>query len=117
MTFKMTTFEEALYLEVMLEGKYSFQEFLESGKTAAQEAKDLNKQKLLFDLTQLKGPIPELDKVQIGTHSKPYFGTLKVAFIDTPEQNMRFAESISVNRGANVHSFRDRAKALEWLLH
>ncbi len=116
MSFKMTTTEEEQYLEAVLEGKYSFEQFLESGQLAAQEAKARNKQKILIDLTQLKGQIPDLDKVRLGTHSKPHFGDLKVAFLDTPEQNMRFAENISVNRGAKVHSFRDRAQALEWLL-
>lgn len=116
MSFKRTTFNEELYLEMVLEGNYSFERFLESGQIAAQEAKALNKQKILIDASQLQGLIPELDKVQLGVHSKFDFDALKVAFIDTPEQNMRFAENVSVNRGANVHSFRNRAQALEWLL-
>ncbi|HRZ39939.1 MAG TPA: hypothetical protein P5246_02915 [Candidatus Omnitrophota bacterium] len=117
MSFKVTTIEEELYLEVILEGKYSFERFLESGQTAAEEARARGKNKILIDLTHLKGSIPELDKAELGSHSKTHFGDLKVAFLDTLEQNMRFAENISVNRGANVHSFRDRADALEWLLH
>ncbi len=116
MSFKVTTIEEESYLEVILEGKYSFERFLESGQTAAEEARARNKRKLLIDLTQLKGSIPELDKAELGSHSKPHFGDLKVAFLDTPEQNMRFAENVSVNRGANIRSFQDRAEALEWLL-
>lgn len=116
MSFKRTTFNEELYLEMVLEGNYSFERFLESGQIAAREAKALNKQKILIDASRLQGLIPELDKVQLGVHSRSDFDALKVAFIDTPEQNMRFAENVSVNRGANVRSFRNRAQALEWLL-
>ena len=69
----------------------------------------------------LSGRLTAVDSLDIVTQSREYGWdfAFKLAFVDTNKdsaEDVRFTETVAVNRSYTVRAFTDEAEALEWLL-
>lgn len=105
------------YLEALVSGPYSLDRFKSLMRTAAQATKEKKLKALLLDMRGLVGSPSTLDRHELGRSGVEHKVDFRVAALVTPEQSQdTFASTVARNRGVNVRTFTDRAKALEWLL-
>ncbi len=74
---------------------------------------------ILFDVRQLEGDIPLVDRYAFGEYlgsQQPH--TLRMAFLANDAQfwSDKFMETVAVNRGAQVRTTTDPAEAQAWVL-
>jgi hypothetical protein len=69
----------------------------------------------------LRGRLSAIDSLEIVTSSQEYGWdySFKLAFVDTNNSSfddVKFTETVAVNRAYSVKAFNDEAKAVDWLL-
>jgi hypothetical protein len=105
------------YLEARVSGPYSLDQFKLHMLTAVQATKERRVKCLLLDVRGLEGTPSTMDRHELGRSGVENKVDFRVAALITPEQARdNFASTVARNRGVNVQTFTDRAKALEWLL-
>lgn len=72
--------------------------------------------KVLVDMSGMMGKISTIDRFKLGVAGADTFrGIAQVAIIYRKEELNWFAETVGVNRGANVRVFSGPDEALKWL--
>ena len=105
------------YLEVLISGPYSLDRFKSHMLTAVRTTKEKRLKCLLLDVRALVGAPSTMERHELGRSGVEQKVDFRVAALVTPEQAKdNFASTVARNRGVNVRTFTDRAKALEWLL-
>jgi hypothetical protein len=105
------------YLEARVSGPYSLDQFKIHMLTAVQATKERRVKCLLLDVRGLEGTPSTMDRHELGRSGVENKVDFRVAALITPEQARdNFASTVARNRGVNVQTFTDRAKAQEWLL-
>jgi len=105
------------YLEVRVSGPYSLEQFKLHMQTAVQATKERCVKALLLDVRDLDGTPSTMDRHALGRSGVESKVDFRVAALITPQQaEDNFASTVARNRGVNVQTFTDRAKALEWLV-
>jgi hypothetical protein len=110
-------FERNGFLEVIVSGPFTLDRFKHHMLTAVKATKEKRLKCLLLDVRGLVGSPTTMDRHDLGRSGVENKVDFRVAALVTPEQAQDpFASTVARNRGVNVQTFTDRAKALEWLL-
>jgi hypothetical protein len=105
------------FLEARVSGPFSLDQFKQHMQTAAQETKQRRLKCLLLDVRGLVGTPSTMERHDLGRSGVENKVDFRVAALITPVQAQdNFASTVARNRGVNVQTFAERAKALEWLL-
>lgn len=106
------------HLVVKFVGKWTTTEAFKSIEDIKEVADELEMKRILFDLQGLSIPDNEMTRFYSGEKLASTFGArYKIAGFSQGEKINRFAETVSINRGANFKMFDAQANALNWLLH
>jgi hypothetical protein len=105
------------FLEARVSGPYSLDHFKLHMLTAVQATRERRVKCLLLDVRALVGTPSTMDRHELGRSGAENKVDFRVAALITKEQAQdNFASTVARNRGVNVQTFTERAKALEWLL-
>src|SRR5215470_8657718 len=100
------------YLEARVSGPYVLDRFKDAMMKAVVATKEKRVKCLLLDVRGLIGTPSTMDRHELGTSGVTNKVDFKVAALVTPEQSKdNFASTVARNRGVNVQTFTDRAKA------
>jgi hypothetical protein len=112
--------ERAGYLETRYLGRYDLARYKLQMELSVRACQDHHLDLLLVDLTSLLDFRPTLhERHEIGVAGANLSRKLsKVAVVGTAEQIPadQYATTVAQNRGLRIQAFRDRAKAVEWLI-
>lgn len=91
----------------------------QAGQQIVEYCRNANKYRVLVVLN-LRGRLSATDSYEIVESSKDYGWdhAYKLAFVDTNEESIddvRFTETVAVNRAYSVRVFADEAEAIDWL--
>jgi hypothetical protein len=105
------------FLEVRVTGPFTLDRFKSQMLTAVTATKEKRLKCLLLDVRGLVGTPSTMDRHALGRSGVENKVDFRVAALVTEEQAQdAFASTVARNRGVNVQTFTDRAKALEWLI-
>lgn len=119
MALTYTWTEAPDHLAARLEGAYTLDAFKRAIDEILAEAKRRGRRCVLVDTTPMTiEDFPMFDRYEIGRYAaKTWSYHLKAAVLALPQHINRFAETVALNRGANLHVFTDKPEALAWLLN
>lgn len=104
------------YLLVEITEPYSAEMITSAIHEAAAYCRKQNLNKLLVDLRNMSGGPSILDRHLHGIEVAKIWGSrIKAALVLRTERLSHMTENTAVNRGANVLSTSDYARAMEWL--
>jgi hypothetical protein len=104
------------YLYVERTEPYELNSFIGLMKEVAGACRQQNVRKVLVNIRAMPGKIKFAERFQVGAEGAEIFrGVAKVGIVDRKEEINWFAETVSVNRGADVRIFADIEDAMEWL--
>ena len=104
------------YLFVEFDDAYQLEVILSLMREVAEVCRQQKFSKVLVDLSNMPGKISIMDRFQMGVAGANTFrGVAQVALIYRKDEINRFAETVGVNRGANVAVFGDAESAKKWL--
>jgi len=120
LSYKLTISEKPAYLHAIVTGENSRETVVQYLKDIVNECKTRNYDLLLIE-ERLEGPrLGALDVFQIASAgSKPAHGVYKaIAYVDVNAEGdqMKFAETVALNRALPVRVFATVAEAEIWLL-
>ncbi|HEX2697253.1 MAG TPA: hypothetical protein VHM28_06050 [Anaerolineales bacterium] len=104
------------YLFVEIAGLYSLKLILSTIQKISDNCQHDNLGKVLVDLRELEGDLSIIDRFEIGVEVARVIGPkIKVAAVARRSIINYMAETVAVNRGANLKVFSEMGKALNWL--
>lgn len=98
-------------------GSYSLEAMLPMLDKVAAEASARGVQRILLDLRDVTGDVPDLDRYELGKHAAKAFahvdrlGVLRQARL----RHTSLAFDVAQNRGLDARAFLDRTEAERWL--
>ena len=105
------------YLLFKFTGMYSLTEAEELVKKMHGQCLERKFDKLLADITEIEGVIPNMDRFSIGESIAEVFKhNFKSALLAKKDLINYFTENVAVNRGARFKIFSDEAEAIAWLM-
>ena len=92
-----------------------------AGCQIVEYCRDVNIYRVLVILN-LRGRLSAFDSLEMVTQSREYGWDhgFKLAFVDAKNDSaddVKFTETVAVNRAYSVKAFTDEAKAVDWLIH
>jgi hypothetical protein len=107
------------HLAVRMEGPYALDAFKRAVDEILTEAQRRGRRCVLIDTTPMAiEDFPMFDRYEIGRYAAETWSYhLKAALLALPQHINRFAETVALNRGANLHVFTNEPEALAWLLN
>jgi hypothetical protein len=117
MSLRLSYRQEPKYLVVEMSGEFTAHNFEEATAAVHDEAQKRGLTQLLVDSRAISLPDSQLTRVSAGvcwarTFPRPF----KASFIVRPELYNGFAETVALDRGADVASFFEEEKAVKWLV-
>ena len=95
---------------------YQFEVFTSLMREVAEVCREQNIHKVLVDVCDMPGKINFMERFQLGTAGAEIFsGLAQVGIAYRKEEINWFAETVGVNRGANVRIFANMEEAMNWL--
>jgi hypothetical protein len=117
MSFELSFRQEPNYLIMEVSGQWTTDNAKKTVEALHDEAVKQGLTRLLVDMRGLSKPSNEMTRFLTGEHvAKILRYSFKVAVVAVREIYSGFAETVALNRGANMAVFFDEATALEWLL-
>lgn len=98
-------------------GSYSLETMLPMLESVAAEARTRGARRVLLDVSQVGGEVPDLDRYEIGKHAAGTFAHIeRLGVLRSPHLRYTgFAFDVARNRGLDARPFLDRAEAERWL--
>ena len=117
MSIQLSYRQEPSYLFVELSGTWTTDDAKRAIEAIRSEADKRSLKRLLIDCRKFSKPDCEMTRFFTGEHialiwARPF----KSVGVLRPEIYNGFAETVALNRGANVKAFFEEEEALEWLL-
>ncbi len=104
------------YLFVEYSEPYQLETFIALMQEVAEICKREKFAKVLVDAHGMGGTISTIERFKLGvTGADTFRGVAQVAIIYRREELNWFAETVGINRGANVRVFGELDEALNWL--
>lgn len=104
------------YLYVKYTKPYELASFIALMKEVADACHQQDVHKVLVDVRGMTGKIKFAERFQVGEAGAELFrGVAQVGIVYRKEEINWFAETVGVNRGANVRIFAEMEKARKWL--
>lgn len=104
------------YLIARIDGEWTLDEAKVLVEAIYAEAVRRGFTHILLDMCEALPPDSEMIRFWTGEHIASIWGnSLKAAAVAKSEFVNRFAETVAINRGANIKVFTDKTAALQWL--
>jgi hypothetical protein len=103
-------------LIVYLTGQWHYPDLIALIDGIAKECKQRGVHLVLIEAEETVGPIPELERFQVGKYIAMVCHGISIACIAKPQYINKFGENAAVNRGADFLVTGDRMEAQNWLL-
>ncbi len=104
------------YLYVEHSKPFELNSFVALMDEVAEECRRQNIRKVLVDVRAMPGKVNFMERFKLGEAGAEIFrGVAQVGLVYRKEEINWFAETVSVNRGANVRIFADLEETMEWL--
>ena len=117
MSIELSYRQEPSYLFVELSGTWTTDDAKRAIEAIRSEADKRGLTRLLIDCRKFSKPDTEMTRFFTGEHIALIWGhPFKSVGVVRPEIYNGFAETVAINRGANVKAFFEEEEALEWLL-
>ena len=107
------------YLFVKVVGEWIKEEIETHIRSIQEEANRYRFNKILVEALNVElDTTTEMIRFYTGEHIAKIWGwNLKAAFIGRAKFINHFAETVAINRGANIAVFSDKSKAFKWLIN
>jgi len=98
-------------------GSYSLETMLPMLERVAAEARTRGARRVLLDVSQVGGEVPDLDRYEMGKRAAGMFAHIERLGVLRPShlRYTGFAFVVAQNRGLDARPFLDRAEAERWL--
>jgi len=104
------------FVQIELNGVYSFSNLMEHVENFRSEADKAGKNHILIDARRVEGKMTESEKFFVGTRIAEVFGArFKTAVIMAPGNITKMGEMAAINRGARLFITESESEAIEWL--
>jgi hypothetical protein len=117
MPFTMKAINVGEYVLIRHEGRLTREEYEESTASTKRLLDEHRWNRLLVDLRGVANRVPIADVYYIIEFDKEVFPIAKIGVVFPPErqEDGRFADTVSENRGVHLKSFVDYVQAVAWL--
>ena len=117
MSLSITCQNKADYLEITISGNWTLPEMKSAIDEVKFEADKCKQYLLLLKMQEIIPPFTEMTRYYTGEYmAKVLPSPFKIAVIAKKESVNYFAETVAVNRGANMKVFFNEELAKEWLI-
>ena len=115
---KVTIREDLQIIQIESYGEVSAEDLKESFETVAKFRQERGLTRVFVDATKEISFPSAFPVLEFGTELAKTFRGVKFAVVTSPKTNpdVRFLETVAVNRGAQVHVFGSADAALAWLM-